>query len=53
MSSRTLNCRRHEFGMSVGQDYNFSNISTEELDRVVSEILILHHSQALPLSDEH
>jgi hypothetical protein len=37
-SSRTLNRRRHEFGMSVGQDYNFS--STEELDMVVSDILI-------------
>ena len=34
ISSRTLNRRRHEFGMSVGQNYNFSNISTEELDRI-------------------
>ena len=46
---RTLNRRRHKFGMSVGQDYNFSNISTEELDKVVSEILILTPQSGLSL----
>ncbi|CAB3994933.1 Hypothetical predicted protein [Paramuricea clavata] len=49
ISSRTLNHRRHKFGMSVGQDYNFSNISTEELNRVVSEILILTPQSGLSL----
>ena len=49
ISSRTLNRRRHEFGKPVGQDYNFSNISTEELDRVVSEILTLIPQSGLSL----
>ena len=39
ISSRTLSRRRQEFGMPVGQNYNFSSISSDELDRLVREIL--------------
>ena len=35
ISSRTLSRRRQEFGMPVGQNYNFSSISSDELDGLV------------------
>lgn len=49
VSPRTLNRRRREFSWPVGQDYNFSTISAEELDRVVREILTLTPQSGLGL----
>lgn len=39
VSTRTLNRRRQEFGMPLGQEHNFSNLTDAELDSIVREIL--------------
>ena len=49
ISARTLNRRRYEFSMPVGQNYSFSSITSNELDRVVSEILTLTPQSGLGL----
>ena len=39
ISTRTLNRRRQEFGMPLGQEHNFSNLTDTKLDSIVREIL--------------
>ena len=39
ISDRTLRCRRHEFGFPVGMAEHFSDITDDELDVNVREIL--------------
>ena len=39
ISERTLHCRRHEFGLLVGVRENFSDVSNDDLDEYVREIL--------------
>ena len=39
MSPRTLNRRRQEFGMPLGQQHNFSSLSDADLDNIVRSIL--------------
>ena len=39
ISERTLRCRRHEFGLPVGVGEDFSDVSNDDLDEHVREIL--------------
>ena len=39
ISERTLRRRRHEFGLPVGVGENFSDVSNDDLDKYVREIL--------------
>ena len=39
MSPRTLNRRRQEFGLPLGQEHNFSSLSEADLDNIVRNIL--------------
>lgn len=39
VSTRTLNRRRQEFGMPLGQEHNFSPLTDDKLDIIVREVL--------------
>ena len=49
VSIRTINCRRQEFGMPLGQEHNFSNFTDAELDSIVREILSITPQSGLGL----
>ena len=55
VSSRTLIRRRQDFSMPVGHQQNFSTLSDDGLDRVISEIYywLSHHCLVFALFREH
>ena len=48
ISERAIRCRRRQFGLPVGRDVEFSDISDEELDSHVRHIL-----RTTPRSGQH